>query len=288
MTENDFDRTARLWLQDGPSQLADRVLEAALDEIHATRQRRAWWPARRFPSMGNVMRLAALAAALVVAVAGMNLFLPGGGLGLPQVSPTPMPTPRGTLVVGDVVPLPAGTYVTADDFLVRVTFTVPADWDGHLGGPYLADLGRQYGPGAVLISIFDKLYADPCQYKGLLDPSPGPSVDDLATALASVPGLNATTPTDVTFAGYQGKQLTLTAPASFDACTLSPEGTFQVWQLPLGGNYEMAPGQHDRVWILDVDGQRIVISAIEAPGQSPQDKADVQGILDSIRLAPIN
>src|SRR6185436_10912251 len=72
MTDGDFDATARLWLQEGPSQLADRVLAAALDEIHVTRQRRVWGPARRIPPMVTLMRLAALAAVLVVAVAGFT------------------------------------------------------------------------------------------------------------------------------------------------------------------------------------------------------------------------
>jgi hypothetical protein len=287
MTENDFDRTARLWLQDGPSQLADRVLEAALDEIHVTRQRRVMWPARRFPSMGNAIRLAAVAAVLVVAVAGINLFLPGnGGLGGPQVSPTPLPTPRGTIVEGDPVPLQPGTYITADPFLVRITLTVPAGWDGKLGGPYAAYLTRQYGPGEVMFFIFDKVYVDPCAYgKGLLVPSPGPTVDDLATALTAMPGVNATAPTDVTLGGYAGKQFTTTAPASFDGCTVGPDG-YSIFQLPLGAIYTMAPDQHDRIWLIDVEGQRMMIVAPEQPDQTPQDKAEVQGILDSIRLAP--
>jgi hypothetical protein len=288
MSDNDFDRTARLWLQDGPSQLADRVLEAALDEIHVTRQRRAWWPVRRSSHMTNAIRLAAVAAVLVVAVAGISYFLPGdGGSGGPQVSPTPLPTPRGSIIEGAPVQLEPGTYITADPFLVRVTLTVPAGWNGKLGGPYALYLARLNGPGEVIVSVFDKLYADPCHYEqGVLDPSPGPTVDDLATAMTTMPGLVATTPTDVTLGGYAGKQFTITAPASFDGCTLSPDG-YAIWELPLGAIYNMVPAQHDRIWILDVEGQRIVIDALEHQGQTPQVKAEIQGIVDSIRLAPV-
>jgi hypothetical protein len=42
----------------------------------------------------------------------------------------------------------------------------------------------------------------------------------------------------------------------------------------------------DRVWILDVNGQRLVIDTKESPGQTAQDKAEVQGILDSLHIAP--
>ena len=46
--------------------------------------------------------------------------------------------------------------------------------------------------------------------------------------------------------------------------------------------------RRDQVWILEVAGKRLVIEACEQPGQSAADKAEVQGILDSIRIAPIN
>jgi hypothetical protein len=287
MSDIDFDRTARLWLQDGPSQLADRVLEAALDEIHVTRQRRALWPAWRFPSMSIAIRVAAVAAVLVVAVAGIRYFSPeDGGVGHPQASLSPLPSPRGTIVVGEAVSLQPGTYVTADDFLVRAGFTVPAGWDGNLGGPYALFVARHDGQAEVIISVFDKIYADPCHLdQGIADPAPGPTVDDLATAISTMPTVQVTTPTEGTLGGYAGKQLTITAPGSGFGCAIAQDG-FPMWQLPLGATYTMAPGQNDRIWILDVGGQRIVIDAIEHPGETPQLATDVQGILDSIRLAP--
>ncbi len=49
MNENDFDPTARAWLDDGPTRMSDHALLSALEEIHTTRQRRAVWPARRRP-----------------------------------------------------------------------------------------------------------------------------------------------------------------------------------------------------------------------------------------------
>jgi hypothetical protein len=59
-----------------------------------------------------------------------------------------------------------------------------------------------------------------------------------------------------------------------------------MWELPLGSVYAMSPGQGDRVWILDVEGQRIVVNASAIAGQTAEVKTEVQGILDSIRLAP--
>ena len=41
MNENEFDLAARLWLDDGPSRMSDRAVLSTLEQIHATRQRRA-------------------------------------------------------------------------------------------------------------------------------------------------------------------------------------------------------------------------------------------------------
>ncbi|MGZ6340804.1 MAG: hypothetical protein ACXWMX_03035, partial [Candidatus Limnocylindrales bacterium] len=286
---------------DGPTQMSDRALTAALDEIHSTPQRRAWWPARRLPKMNTPIRFAAGAATLAIvvvvalAVDGFNLLPGSGGVGgsssppLPTATGTPRatatPTPSvGVLTLSDAAsPLAPGSYVAADPFLARVSFTVPAGWQGNIGGPYAVFLGQADGPGGLALQIFNKVYADPCHSdKGFLDPLPGQSVDDLAMALASLPGLTATTPTAVTMAGLQGKQLTLTAPASSSGCTA---GVSRVWELPLGATLDLTPGEVVRVWILDVDGQRVVIDAPETPSPTTT-TAQVQAILDSIRIAP--
>jgi hypothetical protein len=297
MTTNDFDRTARLFLELGPTTMPDRGLQAALDEIHVTRQRRAWWPARRFSSMSNTIRLAAGAAAVaLVTVVGLSLMPSIGLSGLapaptptPTATPTPVPTPIPTpreLTKGSLGPMAPGTYVTGAPFLARVTFTVPAGWTETMGGPYLTDLTKDASPGQIGLSIFDKVYADPCHAdKGLMKPQPGPSVGELATALANLPGHIGSKPTDVTLGGYSGKQLTLTAPSSFGSCTLTTDKAFRVWELPLGATLDMTAGEVDRVWILDVAGTRLVIDSPDVPG-NPTTEAEIQAILDSIRIAP--
>src|SRR5262245_39036884 len=130
MNELDFDRTARLWLDDGPSQMPDRALDAALATVHRTRQRRAFWPAWMDSTLPIMVRLAAVAAALLIALIGISLL--AGGVGAP--SPTPSPTPR--VLTADPSQLEAGTYVAGSTFQLPVTATVPAGWSGFVGGPY--------------------------------------------------------------------------------------------------------------------------------------------------------
>ena len=65
MNDNDFDQTARAWLEDGPTRMSDRALLSALEEIHTTRQRRAMWPAWRATPVSLFARVASAAVLLV-------------------------------------------------------------------------------------------------------------------------------------------------------------------------------------------------------------------------------
>lgn len=294
MTDNDFDQTARLWLEDGPTALSDRVLQAALDDIHVTPQRRSWSPVRRVFSMIPTFRIAIGAVAIVlVAVIGFNLLPGGSGVGGgPAANPTPAPTPTPTpiplpLNPEELVVSEPGTYLIDDPFPIPVTISVPPGWAGTVGGPYAAYLDKESGYAVIAFSLSLSVFADPCTDKGFLDPPPGPTVDDLATALAALPGLEATIAADVTVDGYRGKQLVLTLSDTFDRCTL-PSAKYQIWQLPLGTIFTITPGQRIALWILDVDGQRLVVSVDTFQATTAQELSEVQEILDSIRIESPN
>ena len=290
----DPDVLIRAFLDEGQTDLPDRAFDAVRRDIHHTRQRMVLGPWRE-PRMSIFARVAIAAAAVVAVGLAWVTFGPArNGIGT-QPTPTPSPTasPRGLPFGDQELPLvPGASYITADPFLVRVTFTAPDGWVGRLGAQYLAftnPTGRDAPAYGVVFGIFDKVAADPCNYdRGFKGALPGSSVDALVTALTAVPGLEASTPIDVTVDGYAGKQLTLTAPASFEGCTLSPNGDYAVWQLGMDTNNPFIAGQRDRLWILEVDGQRLVIDLPEAPDQSAQERADAQAVFDSIQIAPAN
>lgn len=247
--------------------------------------------------MNMFARVAIVAAAVVVAVGfawvtfGPSQF----GVGGPRPTPTaaPTPSPRALPTTESESPLEPGTsYVTADPFFVRVTFTAPDGWEGKVGGEYLAfanPTGREAPSGGVTFSKFVIVATDPCHSdseEGAYEFAvPTGSVDNLVSSLVNMDGTDASTPVDVEVDGYFGKQLTLTAPASFEGCTLSPDG-YVVWQLPLGTKYSFVAGQRSRLWILQVNSERLVIDVPEVPGQSAQEKADAQALFDSIQIAP--
>jgi hypothetical protein len=57
-----------------------------------------------------------------------------------------------------------------------------------------------------------------------------------------------------------------------------------------GGGYAFygytAPGATEEVWILDVEGSRLVISAVRSPGSPQKDLAEQSAILESIQIEP--
>ena len=87
-TDRDVTRIVRSWLHEDAHEDADRILNLVLDEIDTTPQRRAGWLARRFPPMNNnLVRVALVAAVILVAIVGITL-LPRAGVGGPDASPS--------------------------------------------------------------------------------------------------------------------------------------------------------------------------------------------------------
>lgn len=72
MTENEFDETARAWLDDGPTRMSDRALLSALEEIHMTRQRRPLRLAWRATPVSVFAGAAIAAVVLAVGVLALN------------------------------------------------------------------------------------------------------------------------------------------------------------------------------------------------------------------------
>ena len=128
----------------------------------------------------------------------------------------------------------------------------------------------------------------------------GPSVDDLAAALADLAPFRVTSPpADVTIDGYRGTFLELTVPdlpvkgegddRRFARCA---EGTLKSWVSAIDTEPGDAfygysePGHTEDFWILDVDGTRLMIEANWSPASPRKDVAEMQAILDSIRIEP--
>ena len=110
------------------------------------------------------------------------------------------------------------------------------------------------------MSVWDvgKVPRHPCHWRGRLY-DPGPTVDDLVEALVSQPLRNASSPTDVTLAGYRGRYLEWSVPsdmivtgdADFEGCDVEPSNGHRDFVSWLGDGYgeryQQFAGQIDRL-----------------------------------------
>ena len=302
-TDRETTRLVRSWLEEGATALPDRVLDAVLDQVPATPQRSARWPARRYADMNNTLKVALSAAAVVVvAVVAINLLSraqgPGGAGVSPSAAPpsaTPVPsvaeTPAATSIPSLAEgPLDRGTY-TIDDTsqtAIPLTFTVPAGWfyrsDGYV---YRNEDPDELGFNTDAVT---HVYADACKSEGAITPV-GPTVDDLVRALVDQANSNASTPVDVTLGGNPAKRIDISIPADLDLSTCRvPEELIQIWADPAETSYFALPakpaGIVGPVYIADVNGDRVVIYTNPQPGSSASDLAELQAVLDSITFQP--
>ena len=220
------------------------------------------------------------------------------------VSPTDAasPTPADTIATlrSGQHPLEAGTYrlelselaLSAAE-LPPIRITVPDGWNNLDGWALHRDSS---GEVAVAVTFWDvaQVYRHPCRWSGTLF-DPGPTVDDLADALVDVPMRSATQPIDVTLGGYAGKYLEWSVPADIE---MDEQGNFADCDSAGGlrdfkswtgkgwasNRYHQGPGQVDRLWILDIDGTRLVIDAFYMPSATMEEREELQDVVESIRF----
>ena len=300
---SDTERILDAYLAPEADRLADRVIDAALADIARTPQRRSWWPAWRSNRMNTYAKLiAAAAAVLVVAVVGYQ-FLPrnSGIAGQPTAQPSPTvtsspsataitPLPEGTLAAGTyrLRPFPAET--------MTIDVTVPdGGWQGEGGisGPVGAN-----GPKGVAI-VFLKaqtINRDPCHWdhngsgrapqEG--DVEVGPTVDDLAEALARSSAYTSTTPVAATLGGFSGKRLELQLAPDAAGCD-SFDGSGNQYFV-FGGRepqwYAQGGANTWQLTIADVKGTRLVAVLIWYAETSSEHLSAARGILDSVVITP--
>ena len=141
-TDRDTTRIVRSWLEEGRTALPDHILDAVLDQVPATPQRRSWWPAWRFVDMNTYAKLAiGVAAVAVVAVVGINLLAgTGGGVG-GSSTVSPSPSLGGAPTAAPTVPPGITEWTMYTSAVHRFTVGYPADWSVN------APATREWRPG---------------------------------------------------------------------------------------------------------------------------------------------
>ena len=281
-TGRDVERAIRDWLEDGLDQLPDRYLDAALDEVSATDQRRHSWLAWRPLEMSSLTRTAiAAVAVLVLAVVVVAAVSNGNNTGSPGASPTGEPTAT------PVASVAAGMQqVTASAFVEPFTVTVPTDWNSGFTDPY--KVGTYTGSSDTGFWGLDvyagvRLYADPCHpSQGFLTTGEEESVRNLAAHLRSRPGITVSELVDYTSPGHDGSQLDWQYSGDATGCE-QPDNGVLVWAWNLTHHdLGINNGYHLRWFMTEVHGKVVVISAWAGDDSLPDRMADLQPIVDSI------
>jgi hypothetical protein len=140
----------------------------------------------------------------------------------------------------------------ADD-TVLAELDVPAGWSG---------VSWFVGSDEVTVGywLVTEVPTDPCHEEGRYDP--GPTVDDLVRALEEQRFTAVTGKKPVTVGGHDGTYLEIVAPdIDYSACQ---QGQVWIWETPSNGarHHEGPAGAIERVWIVDVDGQRVVFNGL--------------------------
>ena len=227
-------------------------------------------------------------AALAAGVAALSFIPRGEGRDVDPATTTETGVSRPAPLLPTVdQELDPGTYAFAGPPVVegaRVVVTVPAGWSSAAHGMALVKsaVEQPAGTGLSLWAVQD-VYTDPCQWMGTAQ-RPAPSVDALVSALREYRA--AKPPVDIVVDGYPGERVQMQVPAAIDFadCDLSEYRSWLDARVVDGARYHQGPGQIDEVSIVDVDGVRLVIDAAYYPETSEQDLAELQAMVDSIRV----
>ncbi len=292
-SERDLTAIVRSWLRTDAHESADRVLDDVFAMLDTNTQRVSAWPVRRIAELSNATRLAiGAAAAVVVAVVGINLLPSSGGVGGPgastSTSPSPTRAPAGAPAVqgtpgpdtwGELEP---GTHIIGTPQM-RIQLTMPAGWSGDetgiglFPGLWTGMLGLNPIPYEIKYVV-----TDACAREADVElAAVGPTVDDLATALASQAGIQTSGPTDVAVGGYPAKKLVLKLLPECPPRDGLWADASRTYGLGLRG------GETGTVYIVDVEGSRLVIMSSFMVKASAEHVAELEAITASIEIDPV-
>ena len=280
----DTTRIVRAWLRTDEHESANRLLAEVVAALETTPQHRTRWPSWRARSMNLDAKLAVYAVAVLAVVALVMNLLPAGG---PGVGGPPSESPSPSASVGPSASPIGDTWTTGVSLEIgrhearlkniAFSFEIPAEgwstdpyWTGMLlKGPFLAEDSGWVG----FTWVFDRVATDPCVGAST---SVGPTIDDLATAMTTIPGTTAQAPLDTTVGGLPAKVVEYTID---DDISCAPK---DFWLYGAGSAYPDSTDSTITEWVVEVDGQRTGVHT-DRIGPSPELEQEIQEIVESIR-----
>jgi hypothetical protein len=333
--DSEFDRLLAGWLEDDAFVAPASPVEAAVDFARNHPRRRDWlafarrdaMTARATTGLRPVAVFAAVAAVLLIGAASVALI---GSLPVETARPTTTATAAPTAIASTppaspsvtpvaVLPLPrtgsvmAGTYrVEFPDSPVTVDLTLEDRWkagssftEQGAAEPwnvqYLLDAGDF--SHTIWFYTVGNVNTDGCDWEGTQpDPPIGPTVDDFVAALDAQQNTDLSNPVDVVLDGYAGKRVDMRVSERGDCRPNEGRPPLVMWVRPNGQPgaplvFDPVTPSFITVWILDVDGHRVVVDTYLNPafkaglGEAAhveamaQAEAEVLAVMDSMEFA---
>jgi hypothetical protein len=294
--DSEFDRLLAEWLEDDVFVAPATPVDAAVEFARSHRRRRDWldWfrrdamPTRATMGLRPIAILAAIAVLLALGGGGAALLasrpdstpMPTATADTPTLSPGPTATPLG------VRPLPPfgggrldpGRYaVEVPDSDVTATITIEDGWT--TGGWYIMD------PPAFTKQVsfwtVENVHQDWCDPESLPGRAIGPTVDDLVAALDAQQNTDMSAAAEVEVNGFAGKRVRMQFS---DRVLCNDTDLLPYFVTPSGPGRDMEPGRVDTLWILDVDGNRVVICTSLQDRDDTVAATSVAAVIDSMEL----
>ncbi len=230
-----------------------------------------------------------------------------GPTATPTASPTQDPPSRDPTVTPHpaVVSVPVAPgrteFVPVGDQSARISISLPAGWEQTGRSMYLKT--DHTGPVGLSLGAYEIADVNmfPCRWASgqFTDTAFPHTAAGLAQALSAFWGQDpdqtpffsnssiapiATRPVPATLAGYPAWQLQILIPSTFDfsACD---GGQLVLWETTGGAvRIGFGQGEIDRLWVVDVDGELVVVDAALPLLASASDTAELQKVVDSIRI----
>jgi hypothetical protein len=295
-SDRDVSRAIRSWLHEDRHEDASRIAAAVLDRVEATPERRAGWPAWRTPTMNRIVTfgLGAAAVVAVLLIGAQFLRSPVNNTGGPGGEPTETPQASASADPSAEPSQAAGLSegwhrLWQAPLGVHINVTIPAPgWHGDPRGGVLTKNDNADAPDGAGLIVFAHtnnlllglgdlyVYGDPCRWASTRPDAPVSTVDEAVAALSGQVSRDPSAPVNVTVDGYAGQMLTMHVPddAVFADCD---DGEFRTLvEADDAARSHQDPGQIDKLWILDVDGELVIIDAgyYQSTPQSVLDEID--------------
>jgi len=137
--------------------------------------------------------------------------------------------------------------------------------------------------GNIALRMTGDVYRDPCHRAGS-PPKVGPTVEDFTRALAAQKLTRTTAPVPVEVDGHAGLYVEVSVPAAVDLSECQDK-ELVLWQGPGDEVPQLTREFMKRYWVLDVDGQRVVLAVTTHPSATERAVERFSGIVQSADFA---